>query len=145
MTSVEKAERALARAIKARDIVRARRQILCRCGKRHAIGKLQLIITHDYQEPHGCSGGDYWSEGEWQFECPDGGGRNRILFDDYDVEYELRDRVGVAARPTFQRIYRALFASKIDEYSRHSHGWNNYYVDRHRARFELPARRPVSP
>lgn len=141
--AVEKARVALADAEAALREVRKRRTILCSCGKRHAIGKLALIVTHWYVQPHGCTEGDYWNEGEWRFVCPTTNVQNRLLFDDYVVEYEKRSHVGVAAEPTFKSIYRGLFASSKDvrEHSRErgeTATFNNYDVDKHRARFELP-------
>lgn len=122
--------------------LRASRRILCSCGKRHAIAKLELLIEHFYTEPHGCSGGDYWSPGEWQFVCPNTNVRNRLLFHDYDVDYKQRGTIGVAAEPTFEFLYRGLFAS-----SRNTHQdettptKNNYFVDEHRKQFELPEKK----
>lgn len=49
------------------------------CGKRHAVRKLTLIQTHWYVEPYSCTGGDYWNQGEKQYECPSCGQRMRDL------------------------------------------------------------------
>lgn len=48
------------------------------CGALHAIKDLTYIQTHWYTRPHGCSGGDYWNQGEGQFICPSCGHRNRL-------------------------------------------------------------------
>lgn len=48
------------------------------CGGLHAIKDLTYIQTHWYTSPHGCSGGDYWNQGEGQFNCPGCGHRNRL-------------------------------------------------------------------
>lgn len=123
---------------------RRRRTILCSCGKRHAIGKLHLLITTYYHEPHGCSGGDYRTESEWQFVCPTTKVRNRLLFDDWGLPYEQRQTLK-AAEPSFKSIYRGLFASSETVYDGQG-DWdktpwtNNHYVDQHRERFELPAK-----
>ena len=51
----------------------------CRCcGKKTQIGKLTYIQTHWYVQPHGCNGGDYWKQGEGQFDCPKCGANNRL-------------------------------------------------------------------
>lgn len=133
---------------------RARRMIECRsCGKLHAINKLALLVTHWYTEPHGCTGGDYWSEGEWQFVCPTKGEVNRLMFDDYHLPYE--ERYGSKnATYAFKGLYpKVIWASSTDTYDGHVSGCNknydcdcvgtkmgrlNYYVDQHRRRFELP-------
>lgn len=54
------------------------------CGTMHKVGSLEYIQTHWYVEPHGCSGGDYWNQGEGQWLCPSCGHRNR-LYDSPDV------------------------------------------------------------
>ena len=48
------------------------------CGKKTQIRNVILIQTYWYTHPYGCTGGDYWSEGELQFDCPKCGKRNRI-------------------------------------------------------------------
>jgi len=112
--------------------------IKCCCGKMHAIKNLDLIVTHFYISPYSCSGGDYWKEGEWNFGGPCGV-RNRLLFNDYGVDWQQRGTVGEAAEPTFKNLYRYLFKSTYDEHKEGPHGGqNNYYVDKHRRRFELP-------
>jgi hypothetical protein len=47
------------------------------CGKSHQIGKLTYIQTQWYVTPHGCNGGDYWQNGEGQFNCLSCGARQR--------------------------------------------------------------------
>lgn len=48
------------------------------CGRKSRLRNLTYIATHWYTEPYGCTGGDYWSEGEGQFDCPHCGHRNRL-------------------------------------------------------------------
>lgn len=55
------------------------------CGTMHPVGQLDYIQTHSYVEPHGCTGGDYWREGEGNWICPTCGHRNR-LYDSPEVE-----------------------------------------------------------
>lgn len=145
MSTIERAQRAIARAKETIRLTRQRRRILCSCEKRHAIGALELLVTHWYVEPHGCTGGDYWEEGEWQFVCPINGTRNRLLFDDYDRPWEERGTKG--AGPTFKLIYRHLFKSRKNTYRDEGPGptFNNHYVDQHRQRFELPAKLKKEP
>lgn len=142
VAAVERARTQLAEAHTALNEKRKRRKIACGgCTKLHAIGKLELLITHFYIQPQGCSEGDYWLEGEWQFVCPLTCARNRLLFDDYNVRYEDRDKIYIAAEPTFKMIYRGLFASRRDIHKDDDPSkphCNNYYVDEHRKRFELP-------
>lgn len=64
------------------DEIKARKTLKCqKCGKRTQVKKLTLIQTHWYVRPYGCTGGDYWNEGEKQFDCPKCGFRNRDYFD----------------------------------------------------------------
>jgi rubredoxin len=48
------------------------------CGALHAIGTLEYIQTHWSEEPHGCSGGDRWYQGEGKWKCPSCGHVNRL-------------------------------------------------------------------
>ncbi len=48
------------------------------CGKCTQIGKLTYIQTYWYVEPYSCTGGDYWRQGEGQFECTKCGYLNRL-------------------------------------------------------------------
>lgn len=137
LNRLDSAQAELAAAHLAVDAMRARRKIECGCGKRHAIGKLALIVTHWYTGPRGCTGGDYWNEGEWQFVCPTSGQINRIMFDDYDLDWKQHGSTEAA----FKRIYRGLFASRVDSYESKTDrrpSFNNRSVDRDRKRFELP-------
>ena len=138
LAAVQAAEKALASARTSLREKRSRRRIMCSCGKHHAIGRLDLLVTHWYTGPHGCTGGDYWNEGEWQFICPVTGVRNRLLFNDYDLDWKDHSRTETC----FKQIYRGLFKSSKDTYRDDNKGpWqNNYYIDRNRLRFELPAR-----
>lgn len=120
---------------------RSRKKILCSCKKMHAIKDLVVIQTHWYTEPYGCTGGDYWSEGELQFLCPETEVRNRILFMskyNSNVRYEDRQK----REEAFRREYRDLFKKVEKEYDRYekrySHpSFNNDYVDKNWKKFEL--------
>jgi transcription initiation factor IIE alpha subunit len=39
---------------------------------------LTYIQTHFYVSPWGCTGGDFWKQGEGQFDCPKCGYKNRL-------------------------------------------------------------------
>jgi hypothetical protein len=54
------------------------------CGKRTQIRNLVYIQTHFYVSPWGCTGGDFWKEGEGAFNCPKCDYRNR-LYDRPDI------------------------------------------------------------
>lgn len=69
------------------------------CHTEHRICNLTYIQTHWYVQPFGCSGGDYWYEGEGQIECPNCKGILRLnknpeivkmkrLFKDIKNEYK---------------------------------------------------------
>lgn len=71
------------------------------CNKKIKIKELTYIQKHFYVSPYGCSGGDYWKEGEGFFICPHCGHLNRL----YD-------------RPDFQAL-RFSFKNIQDEYPNH--------------------------
>lgn len=48
------------------------------CGHRQPVGTTIYIQSHWYVEPHGCTGGDYWKEGEGQFRCDSCGKISRL-------------------------------------------------------------------
>jgi len=53
------------------------------CGQSFPIKDITYIATHWYTSPSGCTGGDYWNEGEGEFVCPSCGHQNRM----YDREH----------------------------------------------------------
>ena len=117
-----------------------KRKIKCKsCDNMHEIGSLEVIQTHWYTEPYGCTSGDYWSAGELQFICPDTKVRNRLLFFNYDVIYDKRHDYDYDPDAQFKRMYKHLFKKVIDTYDKDSD--NNWviceYVDKHRKRFGL--------
>lgn len=40
------------------------------CDRDEQIQNLTYIQTHWYTPPRGCTEGDYWNEGEGQYDCP---------------------------------------------------------------------------
>jgi hypothetical protein len=78
---IKAAKKVLENVKKAKEKQRAKTKIKCgKCGSSHRIKDLDLVQTHWYTEPYGCTGGDYWSEGECQVICPDCNTRNRLNF-----------------------------------------------------------------
>ena len=49
-----------------------------KCGKRTQVKKLTYLQTRYYIRSHGCYEGDYWLDGEGQFDCPKCGFNNRL-------------------------------------------------------------------
>lgn len=115
---------------------RANKTFECVCGSKHKIKDCTAIQTHWYVPPHGCTGGDYWNEGELQIVCPDTGVHNRILF---DIPYEFRDRYDTNVESQFKRIYTELFAEVVEVHGKVApYRWdNNFYFDTHRKKFDL--------
>jgi len=113
------------------------------CGGRHAVKDLTAVQTHWYVSPHGCTGGDYWKEGEMQFVCPRTGVRNRLLFDNHDVPWDERNKYDNNPELQFRRVFRPLFREVLEEHDdARSPPWvNNHYVDRNRRIFGLVERR----
>lgn len=54
------------------------------CGKAFEVRELEYIQTQFYVPPHGCTGGDYWKDGEGRWRCPHCGFTNR-LYDKPDI------------------------------------------------------------
>lgn len=116
------------------------RKIKCMsCNNMHVIRTLDLIQTHWYTSPYGCTGGDHWNSGELQFICPTTGIRNRLLFNNYDVPWEKRNHYAHDPEEQFKRNYKHLFKSVKDTYKDEEHAktTNNYYIDTHRKTFGL--------
>ncbi len=113
------------------------------CNNPHEIGVLKAIQTHWYTEPHGCTGGDYWKQGELQFVCPKTGIVNRLLFDNNDVPWEERRVYENDPEQQFKAIYKKLFKEVVDAYGdKTGDKWvNNHYVDKHRRMFGLVEKR----
>ena len=42
----------------------------CSCGSMYPINTQTYIQTHWYTRPNGCTGGDYWNQGEANWVCP---------------------------------------------------------------------------
>lgn len=113
MIEIERCRCALAKAelqtIKAREDLRqalGKITVACTdsmygsgCGVEHEIKNLTYIQTHFYIKPYGCTGGDYYREGEGQFICPACGHRNRLY-----TRPEIQD-----LKPAFGKI--------VDEYT----------------------------
>ena len=77
--NLESAKQQLAAAQREYDGVRAAAHIqCCRCNNDYPISTQEYIQTHWYTSPHGCTGGDYWNEGEANWICPGCGFRNRF-------------------------------------------------------------------
>ncbi len=125
--------------LKAIDELNSQQAIKCAsCEAYHEIRELTAIQNHWYVDPWGCTGGDYWVEGELQFICPTTGVINRLLFDNTDVPWDKREEYEYNPALQFKRKYRHLFKEVKNSYGETEGAWvNNFYVDRHRERFDL--------
>lgn len=130
------------------EVRNANRKIECRaCDDSHRIKDLTAIQTHDYHEPWGCTGGDYWSQGELQFVCPETGVVNRLLFFNSDVPYQDRKKFKNDPEAQFKDMYKHLFKEVVQVHESRSFSimdgnleqrpLNNYYVDNNRKKFGL--------
>jgi hypothetical protein len=117
---------------------RANKQFMCGCGKMHRVKSCTLIQSHYYVRPSGCTDGDYWSMGEMQIVCPDTDNKNRLFFNNYDIDWSLRDHYVHNAGDQFRRRYKSLFKEVIDDYEKDKREWwNNYYIDKNHEKFGL--------
>ena len=84
---------------KQRDGILAKTWVTCWfCGLHHMVGGLTYVQTHWYVRPYGCTDGDYWKQGEGQWDCPACGNNNRLY-----------DKPGIV-------VLKRLFAKVIDCY-----------------------------
>jgi hypothetical protein len=131
------------------DKEHANKQIRCICGKMHRIKNCEAIQTYWYTSPHGCTGGDYWNEGELRFVCPDDPEViNRLLFSSsYAVPYDKREHYAHNAEDQFKRKYKRLFKSVTDDYDKDHLGIRavNYYIDHNHAKFSIDIGFPYTP
>lgn len=110
----------------------------CGCGKQHMLKDCIGIQTHWYTRPHGCIGGDYWNRGEFQIVCPKTDHKNRIMFDDWDVPYEDREKYEYDTEAQFISEYRNYFKEIIEDYDEDTRSsWNNYHFCKHRKKYGL--------
>jgi hypothetical protein len=124
--------------LKKLDIQRSRMFFECGCGRKHQIKTCEIIQTFWYQSPHGCMGGDYWVPGELQIICPDTDHKNRLMFDNYDVEWSQRNDYDYSAEEQFKYMYRHLFKNVILDYNKDKRKfWNNSYFDDNHQKFGL--------
>lgn len=82
-----------------------RKTIECVCGGEHRFADLEKIIIQHYREPYGCTGGDYWYDGEWNYVCPVKNKRVRILFcgnAELNIDWEAAQKL----EARFHRLYR---------------------------------------
>lgn len=122
------------------DARNSNREIECSsCEESHKIRELKAIQTHWYTSPSGCTGGDYWTEGELQYVCPENDVRNRLLFRNYDVSHEERKHFKNNPEKQFSSMYKGLFKEVEDNHDEpFSEGHvNNFYVDKNRKKFGL--------
>jgi hypothetical protein len=127
--------------LKQLDTQRANKQFKCGCGKMHRIKNCAVIQDHWYTRPSGCTDGDYWNEGELQVICPDTDKKNRLFFDNYDVEWDKRSHYTHNAGQQFSRIYKQLFKEVFDDYKKDQREWwNNHYFDENHMKFGLHVR-----
>lgn len=123
---------------------RSKRLMKCpACGRSHQIRKLDLIQTEWYTPPSGCTGGDYWNDGEMQFVCPATAARVRILFNNHDVPWGERNVFANDPQEQFRRMYRELFKSftRIRDDELKGPWINSHDVDNNRKRYELVEKR----
>jgi len=86
------------------------------CERRQLIANTELIQTHWYEGPHGCTGGDTWHPGECQFVCGHCGVLNRLL-----THPEWDERAGRyvdLGQDFFLQRYKPRFKQVTDVYDR---------------------------
>ena len=136
---IAKLNKALAEAKKIQDQNRGKKTIRCDCGKMHRIKDCEVIQTHWYVSPSGCTDGDYWNEGELEFVCPETKECNRLLFEVQEqIDWEERIEYENDLEAQFKHLYKRHFKHVTDEYEHgHRMSVNNFYVDQNYKKFGL--------
>ncbi len=104
------------------DKVLPNKQFSCRCGRRSQIKHVSVISVMFYTEPHGCTGGDYWSFSEYWIVCP--------KCNDYTRGYDLMSYDKKDSRPDhyidylFVKKHYDHFKEHLDWYKQHPMGFN---------------------
>lgn len=62
----------------AKEETRNQRIVCPHCNKQPKLKDCTYIQTYWYTRPYGCSGGDYWNQGEGRFKCPHCGKITRL-------------------------------------------------------------------
>lgn len=135
---INEAKRLLASLIKRKNGQLASKTIKCAsCGTATKIKDIDLISVESYTEPHGCTGGDYWSHSEYNYVCPHCSIRNRFLFSDTYYKIKWSERANHNPELYFFREYRRLFKSVTSQQEkvRNFRFVNNYYIEKNLKRF----------
>jgi uncharacterized Zn finger protein (UPF0148 family) len=91
--------------------LKAKTEVVCsKCKTAHEIKDLLYIKTHWYTEPSGCTGGDYWTEGEGQTTCPACNVRIRFLCLDRTSDHKTIEH-------PFRRM-QSEFKEVVDNYDK---------------------------
>lgn len=121
------------------DKQRANKTFLCGCGAMHKIKECDAIQDHWYERPSGCYGGDHWHQDELSIICPVTNIRNRVYFP--SPSYENRKDYRCNPGEQFKDIYKRLFKSVTDEFSKSPEGTRVYreimYFAKNLKRFDL--------
>lgn len=93
------------------------------CGKRSQIKNLVFMQPQCYEEPYGCTGGDYWYDDEtkFYFKCPkcEEDNQHPRFIPFKDPQYKSKS---AKAKETFRKLHGLRFYfSKIVRYDRRRH------------------------
>lgn len=125
--------------LKALDAKRASKKFKCVCGSTHRISECEAVQSYWYESPHGCAGGDSWHSDSLYIVCPFSGVENRVLFDDTDLEYNVRSQYKNNTEAQFKDMYTKGFKAVNSRYdSKKPTRWaNNFYFENNRKYFSL--------
>lgn len=136
---IKQLEKQLEEAKKEEAEQNARKRFKCGCGSYHSIKDCEVIQTHWYVRPYGCTGGDYWNQGELKIICPKTGLRNRVLFETIEeVPWDKRNELKYSPERQFRYAYVDLFKKVIEDYEEDKgETYNNYYFDKNWRKFGI--------
>lgn len=109
------------------------------CKGYHKIKDCEAMQGHWYENPHGCTGGDTWHEGDVYIVCPSTGELNRVLFSStYKVDWKLRDSYNYSYERQFKHIFLPNFLKVTKTYDKDKRKcYNNTYFDSNPEKFGL--------
>jgi hypothetical protein len=120
--------------------LRANKTIKCLCGKYHKIKDMDIIIPQRWHRGYSYEDGYNEDVGLFAVCAKNPELANRLLFDDYSIDYYKRDVYKYNAKMQFATLYQHLFKSivRIDEDKVPYKRWgNNEYIDKNHKKFEI--------
>ena len=90
MNKIEKLKQEALKILESISQEKKKQKVQClHCEAKNPIGKLTLITSYYYVQPHGCTEGDYWTVGkdpEYYIDCLKCSKRSRYYHSSFEVD-----------------------------------------------------------